>query len=227
MIKESGMRIILRATILTVLLSAGFQVLVAQTPISPGSPATPAATAVSPAVPAATSPAATSPAATSPAATEVSSDTVPSSFRGLALGMPMDEVKALLASDGLFSYRGDIDVSLLPRPEESLIEVSGMSFVRRAFFQFYQGKLFVMIFVMNEKEMDHYAMFTSLSSKYGKPDSLSPGESVWSDGLTRLSLERPLAVKYIDLAVFDSLKSAGAAAESYEEILRSDFLGGF
>jgi len=152
---------------------------------------------------------------------------VPRSFRNIELGMSMDEVKAILSTDGLFSYRGDVDVSLLPRPDESLIEVSSLSFVRRAFFQFYSGKLFVMIFLLNEKEIDHYSVFTSLSDKYGKPDSLSPSESVWSDTATRLSVERPLAVKYIDMAVFDALKAAGAAEVSMEELLRSDFLGGF
>jgi hypothetical protein len=193
------MRFSTKVTMLVLLLSASQHFLFAQTPIVPGTESQAASSAA----------------------------TVPSAFRGLTLGMSMDEVKAILASDGLFSYRGDIDVSLLPRPEESLIEVSGMSFVRRAFFQFYQGKLFVMIFVMNENEMDHYSLFTSLSNKYGKPDTLSPGESVWLDGSTRLSLERPLAVKYIDLVVFDSLKAAGASQESYAEVLRSEFLGGF
>jgi len=152
---------------------------------------------------------------------------VPRVFRNIELGMEMDEVKALLAADGVFAYRGDPDVSLLPRPNESLIEVSGLSYVRRAFFQFYEGKLFVMIFALNEKEMDHYSVFTSLSIKYGKPDSLSPSESVWADDATRLSVERPLAVKYIDLAVFNSLKTAGTAQQSYEELLRTEFLGGF
>jgi len=152
---------------------------------------------------------------------------VPRAFRNIELGMEMDEVKALLSSDGVFAYRGDPDVSLLPRPNESLIEVSGISYVRRAFFQFYEGKLFVMIFALNEKEMDHYSVFTSLSVKYGKPDSLSPSESVWSDGATRLSVERPLAVKYIDLAVFNALKAAGTAQQSYEDLLRAEFLGGF
>jgi hypothetical protein len=152
---------------------------------------------------------------------------VPRSFHGLELGMGMDEAKKVLASDGLFHYRGDVDVSLLPRPNETLIEVAGLSYVKRAFFQFYEDKLFVMIFAMNEKEMDHYSVFTSLSAKYGKPNTLSPSESVWEDAATRLSVERPLAVKYIDLEIFNALKKAGAAQSSYEEILRSEFLNGF
>lgn len=170
--------------------------------------------------------AASAPAAAAQAA-PVAAPAVPRSFHGLELGMNMEAAKKALAADGLFYYRGDVDVSLLPRPNESLIEVAGLSYVKRAFFQFYQDRLFVMIFVMNEKEMDHYSVFTSLSQKYGKPGSLSPSESIWEDGATRLSLERPLAVKYIDLETFNALKAAGAAQRSYEEILRSDFLNSF
>ena len=164
-----------------------------------------------------------------PGSTDIGTEAkgVPREFRSIGLGMGMAEVKKILAADSLFSYRGDIDVSLLPRPDESLIEVSGISYIRRAFFQFYQDKLFVMIYAINEKEMDHYSIYASLSAKYGNPTSLSPSESVWLDGATRLSVERPLAVKYIDLAVFDAIKAGGAAGRSHEEILRAQFLGGF
>ncbi len=154
-------------------------------------------------------------------------DAVPREFRGIALGMGMEEVQKLLMGDGLFHYRGEPDVSLLPRPNESIIEVSGLSYIRRAFFQFYEGRLFVMIFAMNEAKMDHYSIFTTLSGKYGKPVMLSPNESVWQDGATRLSVERPLAVKYIDLETFNAIKAAGLAQENAEEMLRSDFLGSF
>ncbi|HAE23228.1 MAG TPA: hypothetical protein DCG47_13045 [Spirochaetaceae bacterium] len=152
---------------------------------------------------------------------------VPREFRGISLGMGMDEVKAALMADGLYFYRGEPDVSLLPRPNESIIEVSGLSYVRRAFFQFYEGRLFVMIFAMNEAKMDHYSVYTTLSGKYGKPNTLSPSESVWSDGATRLAIERPLAIKYIDLETFNAIKAAGLAEKSIEELLRSDFLGSF
>ncbi|MBP7264536.1 MAG: hypothetical protein KBB32_10185 [Spirochaetia bacterium] len=156
-----------------------------------------------------------------------SSAAVPREWRGIALGMGMEEVKAALAKDSLYFYRGEPDVSLLPRPNESIIEVAGLSYVQRAFFQFYEGKLFVMIFAMDESKMDHYSLFTTLSAKYGKPDTLSPSESVWTDGTTRLSLERPLAVKYMDIAVFEAILAAGQEERSVEDVLRSDFLGSF
>ena len=152
---------------------------------------------------------------------------IPRSFRNISLGMSMEAVKEVLQADGLFAYRGEPDVSLLPRTNESLIEVTGLAYIRRGFFQFHEDRLFVMIFAINESKMDHYSVFTSISSKYGKPQSLSPAESIWDDGTTRLSVERPLAVKYIDLGIFNSLREAGRAEQSWEELLRDEFLDGF
>jgi hypothetical protein len=170
------------------------------------------------------------PSPASPAPAPASSDksaTMPRGFRGIELGMGMEETKKLLEADGLYDYRGDPDVSLLRRPNEALIEVSGLSYVHRAFFQFYEDKLFVIIIVMNQAKLDHYSIFTQLSGKYGKPASLSPSESIWSDGTTRMSLERPLSVKYIDMAIFEKLRTEGKALESIEDITRKDFLGQF
>lgn len=177
--------------------------------------------------PAAFAQGAPAPAAADAAAGDQAKPAVPREFRGIGLGMSLEEVQAALRADGLYFYRGEPDVSLLPRPNESIIEVSGLSYVRRAFFQFYEGRLFVMIFAIDESKMDHYSIFTTLSARYGKPVMLSPAESVWDDGLTRLSVERPLAVKYLDLETFNAIKVAAEAVRSVEELLRSEFLGSF
>jgi hypothetical protein len=152
---------------------------------------------------------------------------LPKGFRGVELGMSLAEVQDILRTDELFLYRGAPDVSLLPRPNEKLLEVQGLSYVKRAFFQFYEDKLFSAIYVMNTDKVDHYSIFTQLSNRYGKPSELSPKESVWIDGKVRLSLERPLTVKYLDVAVLEKLQQAGQDLESWEEMERKDFLESF
>ncbi|MCX7024078.1 MAG: hypothetical protein NT080_05590 [Spirochaetes bacterium] len=152
---------------------------------------------------------------------------LPQGFRGFELGMDFAAVESALKGDPLFEYRGEPDVSLLRRPNESIIEVSGLSYVRRAFFQFYDGKLFVMIFELNRSFVDHYSVFTELAGKYGKPAGLSPSETVWTDGSVRLSIERPLSVKYIALETLNALAAESSSLESAEEIRRQEFLGGF
>lgn len=151
---------------------------------------------------------------------------LPKGFRGIELGMSIDEVEDLLKKDSLFSYQGPSDVSLLPSPNMSLIEVEGISFVKRAFFQFYEKKLWVMVFYIAQDKVDHYTLYSSLSSKYGEPASIDPKEARWEDGSVRIALERPLTLRYMDLAVYRSLNESGAAKEGEREIELRDFLNG-
>jgi hypothetical protein len=171
----------------------------------------------------------TAPAAASPAAAPASAGAsgLPRGFRGVELGMSLAEVETVLKTDELFLYRGGPDVTLLPRPDEKLLEVQGLSFVKRAFFQFHEDKLFSAIYVLNPEKMDHYSVFTRLSERYGKPGSLSPRESVWSDGSVSVALERPLTVKYLDLATLEKFKQGGQARQSWEDLSRQDFLESF
>jgi hypothetical protein len=151
----------------------------------------------------------------------------PSQFRGITLGMGMEEVKAALKADPLFRYRGDPDVSFLPQSAQYLIECEGASWIKRAYFQFADSRLFVMILVLDTVKLDHYSLFTALSAKYGPPSSLSPTESVWDSDPVRFSLERPLTVKYVDNKTFKALLSTSGVPASVDQLSRDGFLGQF
>jgi hypothetical protein len=84
-----------------------------------------------------------------------------------------------------------------------------------------------MAFSLDPRIIDHYSVFTSLIKKYGEPQSLSPSESVWESEETRVSIERPLTVKYIDKAVFNRLLEESKTLESRQLFLRQEFLGDF
>jgi hypothetical protein len=152
---------------------------------------------------------------------------VPRQFRGIALGMSLDELKTALIADSLFSFRGDRDVSFLPVREETMVETTGLSYIRRAFFQLTQGAVYIMSFSLDTRQIDHYSVFTSFVKKYGEPVELSPGEAVWESENTRVSIERPLTVKYIDKTVFNRLLEESKARDSQEVLRRESFLGDF
>jgi hypothetical protein len=118
-------------------------------------------------------------------------------------------------------------VSFLQAPQQSLVETTGFSFIKRSFFQLNEGELFIMAFTMNTELIDHYSVFTALTEKYGQPDSLSPQQSVWEDGATRVALERPLTIKYIDLEVFNGIVGEAAVEETRELRLRQEFIDAF
>ena len=155
------------------------------------------------------------------------SDPLPRSFRKLQLGMSLEELKDALTDDGLFEFRGDRDVSFLPAREENLVETTGLSFIRRAFFQLRSGRVFIMAFRLDDRRIDHYSVFISLIKKYGEPVSLNPNEAVWENEETRISLERPLTVKYIDMTVFKAIMGEARAEEASEVFRRQGFLNEF
>jgi hypothetical protein len=148
------------------------------------------------------------------------------SFRGVELGMDRESTIAALKKDPIFAYRGPEDLSLLPSPNQSLIEVAGLSFVSRGYFQFYENKLWVMILVLNSDKIDHYSIYTSLVAKYGEPGFLDPKESRWEDKTTRMALERPLTLRYMDMTIYSKLREGANAKESAQELDRLGFLGG-
>ncbi|MDR2110370.1 MAG: hypothetical protein LBP32_03590 [Spirochaetaceae bacterium] len=152
---------------------------------------------------------------------------LPRSFREIRLGMGLEELKAALQADEVFSFRGDRDVSFLPSREQSLVETTGFSFIRRAFFQLRDGELFIMAFSLDPSLVDHYSVFTTLVKKYGQPRTLDPQQAVWESGDTRVAIERPLTVKYIDMRVFKELAEESEVRESREIFLRQEFLDGF
>jgi len=151
----------------------------------------------------------------------------PTGFRTVALGMSVDQVKEALRHDALYRYRGDPDVSFLPLSGESLIECEGSSYLSRAYFQFAQGNLYVLILVLDQRNLDHYSMFTAFTAKYGEPASFNPSEAVWESETVRVSLERPLTVKYIDRRVFEEQVARGEAQQDLEQLSRERFIEQF
>jgi hypothetical protein len=148
-------------------------------------------------------------------------------FRGIELGMSLETVKERLTADPLFGYRGDPDVSLLPSAQQTLVECAGSSWVSRSFFQFQDGALLSIILVLDSRRLDHYTLFQALSSKYGGATRLDPSEAVWEFPGVRLSLERPLSVKYLDTVVFERLRQQGQVGETMSEMSKKAFLEQF
>jgi len=152
---------------------------------------------------------------------------LPRQFRQLSLGMGLDELKNGLIKDDLFQFRGDRDVSFLPAREQSLVETTGLSFIKRAFFQLRDAQVFIMAFTLNTEIVDHYSIFTQFVQKYGQPSYLDPGVAVWETEETRIAIERPLTVKYIDRVVFNDIVNESGLIESGHVRLRQDFINEF
>jgi hypothetical protein len=167
------------------------------------------------------------PALLAPAEGDMEESALSRSFRALSLGMDYEALMEALSADDLFVFRGERDVSLLPHRDQTLVEARGSSFVRRAWFQLQSGALFIMAYSLSPDHLDHYSVFTRLVERYGEPQSLNPRMAVWEDGETRISLERPLTVKYLDLATLSGLLDESGVKEADITRLRREFLDEF
>jgi len=152
---------------------------------------------------------------------------LPRQFRQLSLGMKLDDLKEALIKDGYFNFRGDRDVSFLPVREQSLVETTGSSFIKRSFFQLRDGSVFIMAFTLNTEIIDYYSIFNQFTDKYGEPSYLDPKIAVWETDETRISIERPLTVKYIDKIVFNDIINESGLIESGQVQRRQEFIDEF
>ncbi len=142
----------------------------------------------------------------------------------IRLGMSMDAVKEALEQDRLFSYRGDPDVSFIPVKDQRLIECGGNLYIDRAYFQFHEDGLLVMILMLDPAEVSYYETLEALRRSYGDPTTLDPTHVVWEAGALRLSLERPVIVKYVDAEKYATLRGGSGAGEDFEGLSRQRFL---
>lgn len=152
---------------------------------------------------------------------------LPRGFAGIDLGASSEQVKQDLLGNPYFSYRGEPDVSLIPQERTPFIDSAGSGFVRRGMFQFHDDGLYTIILNLNESIIDFYTMYTTMTERYGEPQRLDPVHVVWEDQDTRISLERPLTVKYLDRESFEALRQAGEIEQSVRTLSRESFLEEF
>jgi len=148
-------------------------------------------------------------------------------FDVFRLGMNLQELKAALKNNSFFLYSGEPDVTLLTRPNTNLIDVPGITYFSRGVFQVVDGRLYSIALELNPEQVDYFGLYTTLTKKYGEPTALDPSSARWEDASVRLSLEKPLTVKYIDMPVFQRLQKEGRAQTALQALTRDKFLENF
>ena len=156
-------------------------------------------------------------------------ESLPHGYKGITLGMSLQETKDNLVKDPDFGYHGDRDVSLIPNSSKTLIETDaergvGSNFLKRCWFQFSFDELYIITINVNPEKMDYYSIFTKLKEKYGEPTSFNPQAATWKDDDVTMSLEKPLTLKYIDNKIFEQTQNYSNIQPSATEITRDMFL---
>ena len=152
---------------------------------------------------------------------------VPDGYREIRLKAGMEETKDALTRDPYFAFAGDPDVSMLDSPNKHQIDCEGSGFIKRAYFQFDDDRLFVIILEIDRSRLDYYTLYTRFTEQYGEPVDLNPKRAVWESSVTRLSLEYPLTIKFIDKSIFSEILDGSQTDQNYKAWLREEFLNDF
>ena len=152
---------------------------------------------------------------------------IPNAYRDMELGMNIDQVKELLKEDPWFDYHGAPPVTLSDNPDESLIETGGSLFIDRALFQFKRKRLAAIVLELSPQNLDWFTVYTSLENQYGSPLIIDPNKAWWEDKETRLALERPLTIKYLDIEIYATDRDIDSDQKAWRERARIEFLNAF
>jgi hypothetical protein len=148
-------------------------------------------------------------------------------FREVELGLPFGTVQERLAADPAFSYRGEPDVSMRISDGESVIDTRGRIWIDRGIFQFHNGSLTSITLYLDRTRLDYFQLYEQLRSRYGEASDLDPRGTVWEDQRTRIRLERPLTITYLDLESYLERRQEQLTLEAVEDATRRQFLEEF
>lgn len=148
-------------------------------------------------------------------------------FREILLGTPFERTQELLQGDSAFQYRGEPDVSLRLSDGGTVIDTRGRVYMDRGIFQFHEGQLFSIALYLDRSRLDYFQLYEQFRGRYGEPVDLDPQRALWEDDVTRIELERPLTVRYLDLETFQARRQNTRTQQAAEDVAREQFLEEF
>lgn len=148
-------------------------------------------------------------------------------FREIVLGSDFESAEEAIIGDMAFAYRGRPDISLSLSQEDTVIDTRGRGYVDRGLFAFHEDRLFSISLYLQQQRLDYFQVFNQLTERYGDPVTLDPERAIWEDARTRIELERPLTVRYLDVETFRARRDEARTRQAIEDITRDDFLDEF
>jgi hypothetical protein len=159
-----------------------------------------------------------------PASVQKAFQALPQGYGSIRLGMGFEEATEILRRSSSFTWRGQPEVSLSPDGLDKIVESTGARYLNKGIFQFEKEKLFAIILDFNPEQIDFFMVLSNLTERYGEPVSLDNKRVIWENQNIRLSLEKPLTLKYLDRGVIDRRSKAAGVDKAIQEESREMFL---
>lgn len=128
-------------------------------------------------------------------------------YRGVELSMQMDKVSEILRRDRLLEVDIRTDFGDLDEEPYHVIKARNVPYITSVYYQFgttqsVKKQLFAIVIHFNSRYNDFHSILNKMKKKYRDPELLTPNTAVWSDGKTKIIVNAPSTVKYIDINLY-------------------------
>jgi hypothetical protein len=130
-------------------------------------------------------------------------------FMGIKLGMTGPEISNSIAKSETLKID---DTRYLGKINEAIpytMKIDSHPYIQNIYIQFYKGKSFLIILLLNQKYFDFYNLTEKLEDKYGIPLQKTSKIVKWENGTdnVRLVLESPATIKVFDTVIMKKLQT--------------------
>ncbi len=132
-------------------------------------------------------------------------------YRGIKLGMKLDNVRKILKKDRLLEIDIRTDFGDLDEEPYHILKARNVPYITSVYYQFGTTKsikqqLFAIIIHFNKEYNDFFRLFEKMKKKYGKPNMFTPNMATWHNKTTKIILNSPATVKYIDIQLYRTMQ---------------------
>ncbi len=132
-------------------------------------------------------------------------------YRGVTLAMKINKVREILKKDRLLEIDIKTDFGDLDEEPYHILKARNVPYIKSVYYQFGTTKsikqqLFAIIIHFNDKYNDFYSLFKKMRKKYGEPSLFNPNMATWQNKTTKIILNSPATIKYIDINLYRTMQ---------------------
>jgi hypothetical protein len=132
-------------------------------------------------------------------------------YRGVELGMHIDKVREVLKKDRLLEIDIRTDFGDMDEEPYHMIRARNVPYINSIYYQFgttesVKKQLFAIIIHFNKEYNDFHYLMNKMKKKYGEPSLLTPTTANWENNKTKIILNSPSTVKYIDIELYRTMQ---------------------
>ena len=148
----------------------------------------------------------------------------PLGFLSIKLNMNKENVIVRLSKESIFDTSDQEKLSFRNEPDKEILKIRGINFIKMAYFHFYNDILFQITLDLDMNKISYYDVLIKLQNKYGKPIKFTPETANWENNTIKLSLQRPVILKYISINISKELLEESKESSNFYKISREKFL---